>query len=148
MSDTSTHPTPTPALHLERQDVRQYIAVNSRGAQILIGDGPGCFSPDDLLKIAFAGYDAVSSDERLADQLGEDFRQVAGTSGEYLSNENHFVSLAIELIRDLSKVDEEEYAKLLHRAGDAIEGNCTIAHTLTNPVSYAKTFTDELVDQD
>lgn len=148
MSDTSAHSTPAPALYLERQGVRQYIATNSRGAQVLVGDGPGRFSPGDLLKIALAGCNAMSSDKRLADRLGEDFEQVIGVSGEYLSNEDRFASFAIELIQDLSKVDEEERAKLLRRAEGAIERNCTIAHTLTNPVSYTKSFTDEPVGRD
>lgn len=146
MADTT--PTPSPALYLERQGVRQYSATNSRGAEVLVGDGPGRFSPGDLLKIALAGCNAMSSDRRLADRLGDDFEQVVGVSGEYLQDEDRFASFAIELIQDLSSLDEEERAKLLRRAEGAIDRNCTIAHTLARPVAYTKTFTDEPVGQD
>lgn len=146
MADTTS--TPSPALYLERQGVRQYSATNSRGAEVLVGDGPGRFSPGDLVKIALAGCNAMSSDRRLADRLGDNFEQVIGVSGEYLKDEDRFASFAIELIQDLSALDEEERAKLLRRAEGAIERNCTIAHTLAQPVSYTKTFTDEPVGRD
>lgn len=140
--------TVAPPLYLQRQGVRQYVASNSRGATVLIGDGPGRFSPGDLLKIALAGCNAMSSDKRLADQLGEDFDQIVGVSAEYVSAEDRFSSFEVELIQDLSRVDEGERAKLLRRAEGAIDRNCTIGHTLTRAVSYTKSFTDEAVTED
>lgn len=53
---------PSNPLYLERTGVRQYVARNARGAEVLVGDGPGRFSPGDLLKLALAGCNAMSSD--------------------------------------------------------------------------------------
>lgn len=142
-AQTPQTPAPSPALFLERQGVRQYVARNSRGAEVLVGDGPGRFSPGDLLKIALAGCNAMSSDKRLVDRLGPEFAQLIGVSGEYIDGEDRYASFEVELIQDLSGVDEEERPKLLHRAEGAIDRNCTIGHTLTRGVTYTKTFTDE-----
>ena len=67
---------PSNPLYLERTGVRQYVARNARGAEILVGDGPGRFSPGDLLKLALAGCNAMSSDARFAAVLGDDFAQI------------------------------------------------------------------------
>lgn len=149
MTDTTGSPaaTPSSALFLNRQGVRQYVARNARGAEVLVGDGPGRFSPGDLLKIALAGCNAMSSDKRLTDRLGEDFEQLIGVSGAYVEQEDRFSSFDVELIQDLSGVDEEERAKLLRRAEGAIDRNCTIGHTLLRGADYTKTFTDEPVGE-
>ena len=70
MSETQETPVLSPALYLQREGVRQYSATNPRGAQVLVGEGPGRFSPGELLKIAVAGCNAMSSDKRLTDRLG------------------------------------------------------------------------------
>ena len=67
MSDTPK------SLYLQRTGVREYIARNQDGAEILVGHGPGRFSPGDLLKLAIAGCNAMSSDARMAARLGDDF---------------------------------------------------------------------------
>ena len=61
---------PSRPLYLERTGVRQYVARNARGAEVLVGDGPGRFTPGDLLKLALAGCNAMSSDARFAAVLG------------------------------------------------------------------------------
>ena len=45
MSDTPK------SLYLQRTGVREYVARNQDGAEILVGHGPGRFSPDELLEI-------------------------------------------------------------------------------------------------
>ncbi len=137
---------PAPALFLERQGTRQYVARNARGAEVLLGDGPGRFSPGDLLKIALAGCNAMSSDRRLITALGEDFAQVIGVSGAYDEAADRFDSFQVELVQDLSGLAEEERAALEHRAESAIERNCTIGHTLTRGVTYTHTFTSEAAE--
>lgn len=139
--------TVAPPLYLKRQGVRQYVATNARGAQVLVGDGPGRFSPGDLLKIALAGCNAMSSDKRLIDRLGEDFAQLIGVTGEYIEEDDRYASFEVELIQDLSGVEEEERAKLIRRAEGAIERNCTIGHTLTRGASFTESFTDEPADE-
>ena len=148
MSETQETPVLSPALYLQREGVRQYSATNPRGAQVLIGDGPGRFSPGELLKIAVAGCNAMSSDKRLTDRLGEDFEQVVAVSAQYLESEDRFTHFDVELIQDLSSVDEEEREKMIRRASGAIERNCTIGHTVTKGATYEKTFTNESVSED
>ncbi|QPK81789.1 OsmC family protein [Schaalia sp. ZJ405] len=138
---------PAPAMFLERQGVRQYVARNSRGAEILIGDGPGRFSPGDLLKLALAGCNAMSSDKRMTDRLGEDFAQVVGISGEYNEDEDRYTTFQVELIQDLSSLSDKDQADLVRRANGAIDRNCTIGHTLSQPVPYTHTFTSEQVSE-
>lgn len=139
----STTPTPTPALYLERQGVRQYVARNARGGELILGDGPGRFSPGDLLKIALAGCNAMSSDKRMADRLGEDFKQFIGVSGDYDESEDRFTAFQVEMVQDLSALSEQETADLIRRATGAINRNCTIGHTFDHAVPYTKTFTSE-----
>ncbi|WP_043536841.1 OsmC family protein [Actinomyces polynesiensis] len=134
---------PTPPLFLERQGTRQYVARNARGAELLLGDGPGRFSPGDLLKIALAGCNAMSSDRRLENVLGEDFAQVVGVSGAYDKEADRFDSFQVELVQDLSSLDESARADLERRAEAAIDRNCTIGHTLVRGTPYTKTFTSE-----
>ena len=135
MSETQETPVLSPALYLQREGVRQYSATNPRGAQV-------------LLKIAVAGCNAMSSDKRLTDRLGEDFEQVVAVSAQYLESEDRFTHFDVELIQDLSSVDEEERQKMIRRASGAIERNCTIGHTVTKGATYEKTFTNESVSED
>ncbi len=136
---------PSSPLYLERQGTRQYVARNARGAEVLLGDGPGRFSPGDLLKIALAGCNAMSSDIRMQRVLGEAFAQVIGVSGAYDEQADRFDSFQVELVQDLSGVDGDEREKLLARAQAAIERNCTIGHTITRGVTYTRAFTSEPV---
>ena len=126
---------PSNPLYLERTGVRQYVARNARGAEVLVGDGPGRFSPGDLLKLALAGCNAMSSDARFA----------AGVSAEYDEAEDRFTSMEIELLQDLSALSEEEVASLLRRAEAAIERRCTIAHTVSHPLPHTLHIASEQV---
>lgn len=137
--------TPSKTLYLERTGVRQYVARNARGAEVLVGDGPGRFSPGDLLKLALAGCNAMSSDARFAAVLGEDFAQLAGVSAEYDEAADRFTSMAIELIQDMSALSEDEKATLVRRAQGAIERYCTIGHTVSQPLPHTLHITSEEV---
>ncbi|QWW19136.1 OsmC family protein [Schaalia sp. 19OD2882] len=136
---------PGPALYLERTGTRQYVARNARGAEVLIGDGPGRFSPGDLLKLALAGCNAMSSDARLAAALGEDFAQLVGVSGNYVKAEDRYESFQVELVQDLSGMGEEDVAATLRRAEAAIDRNCTIGHSFAHVMPYTRAFTSEEV---
>jgi uncharacterized OsmC-like protein len=155
--DDTTRTTPDPAptaeggpaapLYLERQGTRRYVARNARGAEVLIGDGPGRFSPGDLLKIALAGCNAMSSDARLQRALGEDFQQLIGVSGVYDEDADRYDSFQVELVQDLTGLSAEEHDALLRRAEAAIDRSCTVGHTITRGVTYTRTFTSEPVDR-
>ena len=107
MSDTPK------SLYLQRTGVREYVARNQDGAEILVGHGPGRFSPGDLLKLAIAGCNAMSSDARMAARLGEDFEQFVGVSGDYDQQNDRFTHVDVELVQDMSALSDEEIADLL-----------------------------------
>lgn len=146
-ASTNSDPSTNPVLFLQRQGVRQYVARNPRGAEVLVGEGPGRFTPGELLKIAVAGCNAMSSDKRLVDYLGADFAQLIGVTAEAVEEEDRYASFEVELIQDLSSVQAEERAALLRRAEAAIQRHCTIGHTLVSGATYQKMFTDEPVEE-
>ncbi len=119
-----------PKLTLTRQGTRSYTAVNQRGATINIGDGPGEWTPGDLLKLALAGCNAMSADVRLARALGEDFPLEAHVSGTFDQPGNRYTSLLVELEVDTAALDADETETLRRRTRGAIERNCTIARSL------------------
>lgn len=132
-------------LHLERTGVRTYIARNDRGAEVRIGKGSGEFSPGDLLKLALAGCNAMSSDSRMAAVLGDDFAQITTVDGDYNEADDVFESFSMELIQDLSALSDTEQADLLRRAEAAIARYCTIGHTLDRATPYTRVFSSEPV---
>lgn len=144
MSDSTK---PQPSLYLERTGVREYVARNQDGAEVRVGHGPGRFSPGDLLKLAIAGCNAMSSDTRLASRLGDDFAQFVGVSADYDGDADRFTHVEVELVQDLSALDEQEQADLTRRAEAAIKRNCTIEHSVVDralPSHHA--FTSERID--
>lgn len=122
-----------PKLTLTRQGPRQYYAENPRGATISIGDGPGQWTPGDLLKLALAGCKAMSGDARLASELGEDFPMDAHVWGDFDKATNRYLALTVQLDVDLDSVDDDRKSALLRRTHGAIDRNCTIARTLETP---------------
>ncbi len=141
MSDTPK------SLYMQRTGVRQYVARNQDGAEIRVGHGPGMFSPGDLLKLAIAGCNAMSSDARLAARLGDEFSQFVGVSASYDEDNDRFTHVDVELVQDMSALSEDEVADLLRRAEAAIARNCTIEHSVVDqalPASH--TWTNEQVD--
>ncbi len=150
MTESHTAPTPVgalgPTIHLERTASRQYIARNSRGAEVRVGKGPGEFSPGDLLKIAIAGCTAMTTDTRLGAAVGEDFTQVITVSGDYVEAEDRYASFDVELIQDLSSLPAEELDRLLARANAAADRNCTIGHSFAHPMPVTRTFSSEVLE--
>ena len=131
MSDTPK------SLYMQRTGVRQYVARNQDGAEIRIVHGPGLFSPGDLLKLAIAGCNAMSSDARLAARLGDDYDQAG----------DRFTHVDVELVQDMSALSEDEIADLLRRAESAIGRNCTIEHSVVDQALPAsRTWTNERID--
>lgn len=142
-SDTADQE-PTPALWAERTGTRAYTGRNERGAQVLIGDGPGVFSPGELLQIALAACSGLSADHRLAHALGADFDAVVGVSKVKNEDENRYESMTVEIVTDLSGLDEQTRARTIERAGLAIERSCTVGRTLAAGASHTIVFTDEV----
>ncbi len=126
----TTHETPAADATIERMSTRQYAAKNNRGGELIIGYGPGEFSPGDLLKIAILGCSALSSDSRLANTLGDDYALEGSVTASYLKEEDRFTQFFVDMQADLDHLDAQERAQLLRRAHRAIERNCTISHTV------------------
>ncbi len=136
---------PSPALWAERTGTRTYTGRNTRGAQVLIGDSKdeGVFSPGELLQIALAACSALSADHRLAHALGDDFRAVVGVSNDKNQDENRYESMTVEIVTDMSGLDDATKAKTVERAEIAIERQCTVGRTLAAGASHTVVFTDE-----
>lgn len=127
---------PGPGLFIERVDTRHYRGENSRGATIEIGQGPGQWSPGELLKLALLGCNAMSADSRLAAALGDDFSMGAGIVGAYNEEEDRYESLSVELLPDFGELPGEQVADLIRRALRAIDRTCTIGHTFDHIVPH------------
>ena len=146
--DPDIEESPSPALWAERTGKRAYTGRNARGAEVLIGDSKadGVFSPGELLQIALAACSALSADHRLAHSLGDDFDAVVGVSNEKNDAENRYESMTVEVVTDMSMLDEEARAKMLERAELAIERQCTVARTLAAGAGHTVVFTDEAAE--
>lgn len=154
---TPAEPTATPeettaparALWAERQGGPEYIAYNGRGAEVRLGrgDAEGVFSPGELLKIALAACTALSADHVLRSRLGEHFPAVVGVSSEGVEGENRYGSLDVELVLDMSGLDEDKRAKLPERVAATAERQCTVGRTLKAGATYELSITDEPLGQ-
>lgn len=132
----TAHTSSSPALRLERTGIRQLTARNERGAEVLIGDGPGRFSPGQLLRLALAGCNALSADARLRAALGDDYAESASVTGTYDEDEDRITDLHVELSVDLSGLDQAARAALDAKVHRAIDRSCTVGHTISHPVPH------------
>lgn len=115
---------------VERAGQRRYNAKNERGSELVIGYGPGEFSPGDLLKLAILGCNALSSEARFTRALGEDVEITGAIVGTYLSEEDRFTSFDVDLSADLSSLYPEDRERLLERVARAVDRYCTISTTV------------------
>ncbi|MFC7406244.1 OsmC family protein [Georgenia alba] len=132
------------ALWAERTGTRSYTGRNARGAEVLVGDGEGQFTPGELLQIALATCCTLSADHRLAHALGDDFAATVGVSAEKNKEENRYASLTAEIVTDLSGLDDQTRTRTVERAEAAIERQCTVGRTLAAGAGHTVVFTDEV----
>ena len=139
---------PAPALWAERQGGPEYIARNGRGAEVRIGRGDvqGVFSPGELLKIALATCSVLSADHVLRSRLGEHFPAVVGVSSTGVEGENRYGSMDVELLVDMSELDEAKREKLPERVAATAGRQCTVGRTLKAGAPYELTITDEQLE--
>lgn len=135
--------TPARALWAERTGTREYTGRNSRGAEVLVGEGPGRFTPGELLQLALAACAGLSADHRLAHELGTDFAATAGVSAQKVENENRYGHLTVEIVTDLSELAAQARERTVERAEAAIERNCTVGRTLSAGAGHEVRFTNE-----
>lgn len=135
---------PSRALWAERTGTRAYTGRNARGAEVLVGDGEGEFSPGELLQLALATCSGLSADHRLSHALGGDFAAVIGVANQKNEGENRYESLTVEIVTDLSSLDDATRTKTLERAEMAIERHCTVGRTLDAGAPHTILFTDEV----
>ena len=100
---------------------------------------------------AGGGWNAVfwcnHDQPRVVSRLGDDFAQFVGVSADYDEDADRFTHVEVELVQDLSALDEQEQADLIRRADAAIKRNCTIEHSVVDralPSHHA--FTSERID--
>lgn len=141
--DTTAEGPRARALWAERTGTREYTGRSSRGAEVLIGDGPGRFTPGELLQLALASCAGLSADHRLSHNLGADFAATAGVSVEKVEEENRYGHLTVEIVTDLSALSEDERERTVERAEAAIERQCTVGRTLSAGAGHRLIFTDE-----
>lgn len=123
-------------LATQRLGTRHYVSENSRGARLEIGDGPGQWTPGELLKIALLGCNVLSADQRLAAALGDDFEMAGVVAAETVPGENRYGSLSVELLPDFGDLDAQAQQALIECVMRAIDRRCTIGRTLDYPVPH------------
>lgn len=132
----TAHQSTTQPLRLERTGIRQLTARNDRGAEIRIGDGPGRFRPGELLRLALAACNALSSDARLRAALGDDFAQTVTVTATYDEDEDRFPDMHVKFSVDLSGLDPAQRAQLDAKVHRAVDRSCTVGHTISHPVPH------------
>jgi len=149
MSETTKDQQAPRALWAERQGEPVYIARNERGAEVRIGrgDAEGVFSPGELLKIALATCTALSADHVLRSRLGDDFPAVVGVSSTGVEGENRYGHLDVELVLDMSELDETKRANLPERVARTSDRQCTVGRTLKAGATYDVTVTNEPIGE-
>ncbi|TDE97490.1 OsmC family peroxiredoxin [Occultella glacieicola] len=132
------------ALWADRTGKRTYTGHNARGAQVLIGpdDAEGVFSPGELLKISLAACNLMSADWPLSRRLGRDFRASVGVETEKVEDENRYGSGRVEIVLDLSELDEQGRADLEEVVRRAVERGCTVGRTLEAGMPHTLSVTD------
>ena len=132
------------AVWAERVGTRQYIGRNANGAEVRVGMGPGEFSPGELLKIALATCNTLSADHRLSRALGDGFAATVGCSTVKNEAEERYESFQVEIVTDLSGLEESKRSVLTERVEGAIDRACTVGHTLEK----GATISLEIIDPD
>lgn len=134
---------PAGAVWAERTGTRQYLGRNDRGATVRIGMGPGELSPGELLKLALATCNSLSADHRLARVLGADFdANVVCTSVKH-ETEERYASFAVEIVTELSGLDQEQLRQLAGHVEGAIDRRCTVGHTLEHSTPFTFALLDD-----
>ncbi len=128
---------PAPRIWLERTGTRTLTAFNDRGVAIPVGHGEGRISPGELFQIALAGCQAMSADRRYAEVLGtEDFELTVVPEGEYDPETDRYTDIIVRFLADTADLSELEKAGLEEAAQCAIDGSCTVGHSIARPVSF------------
>lgn len=136
MSNTNSVPK---SITAQRIGDRRYVGRNERGGELVIGYGPGEFSPGELLKLALLGCNTLSSEARFAAALGDDYQVEGSIDATYLKEDDRFTEFFVDLDVDLSALDPEEQERVHQRARKAIDRNCTITHTVAAGAPVAVT---------
>lgn len=120
------------ALWAERTGARTYTGLNARGAEVAIGpdDAEGVFSPGELMKLGLAACNLMSADTVIARRLGAGFDAVVAIETEKVRQENRYGSAAVEILLDLTSLDQQGRADLQDVVRRAVERGCTVGRTL------------------
>lgn len=130
-------------LWLERVGKDSFIGHSSEGPTVAIGHGEGQFTPGDLMKLALAGCHGASADARLMAALGEDYGATIGIDSEYDKETDRFTHMDVEMVMDLSGLEDADREKLEERTRAAIDRYCTISHTLKQGITVKLVISSE-----
>lgn len=120
------------ALWAERTGTFTYTGRSSTGAEVTIGprDTGGTFTPSDLFALGLAACNLMSADKVLARRLGDDFEATVGVQTTLVAGENRYGKGDVEIVVDLSALDDEEREQLVGLVHKAVERGCTVGRTL------------------
>ena len=117
---------------VERTGVRSYTGRSTRGAEVLVGneDVEGVFTPGELMKIALAACSAMASDAPLVGDSATTIRRRSRCPAPPIASRSvtRYSRSASEL--DLSRLSEDELARVLTVVQRAIDQTCTVGRTL------------------
>src|SRR5690606_24380517 len=99
------------------------------------------------LKIALATCTALSADHVLRSRLGDDFPAVVGVSSTGVEGENRYGHLDVELVLDMSELDETKRANLPERVARTSDRQCTVGRTLKAGATYDVTGTNGAIGE-
>lgn len=118
-------------LWVERNKDGSWDAFSDDGAHIKFGKGRGVFTPGDLMKIALAGYAALSSQFAIEHTLGDGKGAKIVVDGTYDADSDAYINFNEQVVVDATdaKLSEEDANKLKERVTRHIEKGCTVKHT-------------------
>lgn len=125
------------SVSVTRIGARRYQGLNERGATVAIGGAElegEHFTPGELLKLALAGCVGLSVDRVTARRLGDDFAMTVWAHGRSDEESNRYQRIGEEVLIDLSVLDADEKAKLVHIMARAIEKGCTVGRSVEGAI--------------
>jgi uncharacterized OsmC-like protein len=117
---------------VEREGVRVYRGYNKRGASVLMApsDGPGAFTPGELLQLALAGCSGLTADGVVQRRLTDDKSVTIGVEAAEHETEDRYTGFTETMFVDLSGLDDVTREQLATAVRRAVGVGCTVGLTL------------------
>lgn len=127
-----------PPITINRTGTREFVAENAAGSQVSLGNGPGQFTPGELLLIALAGCQVMSADATIAHAVADQFpgRAVVTRKKDEPGNRYTGIDVQYQVGANLS---EAQVASLLRMAAKAVDRNCTVGRSIDHGLEHSLT---------